>query len=100
MGRKFHNNHVIRNEDCIRTRGLSKCPGGILTPDTPNLVTESHFIRGHFLRKNPSTETYVIIYKGYNFEVPLPAPQFKIYYVDIQSMPIEGVLVEEHLEEP
>ena len=79
---------------------LANAQVAFLPPDTPNLVTESHFIRAHFLRKNPSTDTYVMIYKGYNFEVPLPAPQFKIYHVDTLSMPLESVLEEEPLEEP
>ena len=41
-----------------------------------------------------------MIYKGHNFEVPLPAPQFKIYHVDTLSMPLESVPEEEPLEEP
>ncbi|WVZ80104.1 hypothetical protein U9M48_027607 [Paspalum notatum var. saurae] len=41
-----------------------------------------------------------MIYRGYNFEVPLRASQFKIYHVDTLSMPIEGVPEEEPLEEP
>ncbi|WVZ93874.1 hypothetical protein U9M48_039827 [Paspalum notatum var. saurae] len=55
-------------------RVLANAQVAFLPPDTPNLVTESHFIRAHFLCKNPSTDTYVMIYKGYNFEVPLPVP--------------------------
>ena len=79
---------------------LANAQVAFLPPDTPNLVTESHFIREHFLCKNPRTDTYVMIYRGYNFEVPLLAPQFKIYHVDTLFMPIEGILEEEPLEEP
>ncbi|WVZ85158.1 hypothetical protein U9M48_032108 [Paspalum notatum var. saurae] len=79
---------------------LANAQVAFLPPDTPNLVTESHFIRALFLCKNPSMDTYVMIYKGYNFEVPLPAPEFKIYHVDTLFMPLESVLEEEPLEEP
>lgn len=72
---------------------LANAQVAFLPTDTPNLVTDTHFIQAHFLRKEPNTETYVMIYKGYDFEVPLPAPQYKLYSLNTVAMPMDGPFV-------
>jgi len=74
---------------------LANTQVAFLPPNTPNVITDTHFIRGHFLRKEPNADTYVMIYKGYNLEVPLPAPHYKLYNVNTLDMPLEGPPPEE-----
>jgi len=46
--------------------------------DPTRVVKESHFIHAHFLRKDTNGK-YIMTFKDCDFELPLPAPQLKLY---------------------
>ncbi|KAJ1253593.1 hypothetical protein BS78_K230600 [Paspalum vaginatum] len=58
-------------------------------PNDPSRVVKvSHFIHAHFLRKDTQGK-YYMTYRGCDVELPLPAPQFKLYSVRTLTVQLE-----------
>ncbi|KAJ1253814.1 hypothetical protein BS78_K180600 [Paspalum vaginatum] len=56
--------------------------------DPSRVVKDSHFIHAHFLRKDTQLK-YYMTYRGCDVELPLPAPQFKLYSVRTLTVQLE-----------
>lgn len=59
---------------------------GFLPNDLTYLVTKQQFILRHFLRATPNIEL-VMTYTGYNFKLPLPATEYKLYQAHRLTLP-------------
>ncbi|WVZ97251.1 hypothetical protein U9M48_042801, partial [Paspalum notatum var. saurae] len=68
---------------------LANATVSFIPNDPTRVVKESHFIHAHFLRKDTNGK-YIMIFRGSDFELPLPAPQYKLYSVRTLTMQLES----------